>query len=58
MRYVTLKGGPFDGKKEGVVDTCHRVRKLHEKGPLITAHTYVESQDNPEIFNHEVPKAP
>lgn len=69
MRYVTLKGGPCDGRIENIVDHCETIQvrpphcglaptpqaKLGSPCHMIegTLHTYRQSEEDPAIFIHE-----
>ena len=61
MRYVTLKGGPCDGRVENVVDQCDMLQ-IRPKNCALTGcmdmtegslHIYRQSEANPDIFVHE-----
>jgi len=60
MRYVTLKGGPCDGRIENVVDHCDRLQ-IRPKNCALTGcmdftegslHYYTQSATDPNIFEH------
>ena len=60
MRYVTLKGGPCDGRVENIVDHCDRLQ-VRPKNSMLTGcmdmsegslHFYRQSEASRDIFEH------
>jgi hypothetical protein len=55
--YVKLFGGPFDGRKENVMDGCDQLRlrepQEEDENPNNIFHIYKRSKSDPQYFVYE-----